>query len=244
MAAAGHRRRSASTLAAGAQPMRKFHFIVRDLEQFGNFSPKWTITGGRPPPRPPESFPGPGKYPTTVPSHRYLHTIAERREIDHSTETSNLPYLLQPEFPVIRSMTIGNRGQLQYSDSEKTPEPVFPPSDVGPRGKWRSPMIRISEKPAPNPGDRIPSPWRYDPIDPTQTSVPSVSLPRTKDRVLNDAPHDDVPGPGSYELVPKVHMYTKWAERLMQPSLRWHPPLDPNDRLWRVATEPVPPPQS
>jgi hypothetical protein len=63
----------------------------------------------------------------------------------------------------------------------------------------------------------------------TVYSFPRAAVPR-----FGDAAADDTPGPGAYNLTGEPPRYTRWAERLIRPSKRWHPPEDPTARPWKA----------
>jgi hypothetical protein len=104
---------------------------------------------------------------------------------------------------------------LQHSDSEKTkPAPVFPLSKVALHGQSGSPVINISETRPSTPGDRVPSPCRYDPTDPTQTAVLAISSLRSQYRPLDDVLGEADLSPFCRCTVPG---YPRWAKWLKNP---------------------------
>lgn len=218
------------TTAQSIVPMRKFHYVGQDPTKFGQSSPKWTISGGRQEPANAFQVPGPGSYvQEEIVTKRSGTMSVFRPDRNFQTATSNIDFGTIERFPQQKPVTIGKRDELKYYVPSQIPEPVY----VIPKGllhdKWKT--CRISERVPDRTPDQIPSPSRYDPIHPTIVGSMAHTLPRAKDRedLVND-----MPGPGSYQLTAPVKTYTRWSERLMVKSNRWHPPPDPNARPWRV----------
>lgn len=227
------RRDGTANITRACMPMRKFHYIVKDLNQFGGSAPKWSIVTSRHDPRPTDPTPGPGHYQinSSIGNKKSGPLIGEKPEIDYRTVTSEIDFRTRKTFPEIRPMTIGTRSRLQYGhQSEEPREPVYMMASSFTNPYWRG--ARITERVPERAPDPTPSPSRYSPINPMLKITPVFSLPRGRDL---DIPRiDDSPGPGTYDLSAPVKTYTRWSERLMVKSNRWHPPEKPDARPWRV----------
>lgn len=226
------RRRRDEIIARATIPIRKCHHIVKDVNQFGGSAPKWSIVSSRHDPRPPDPTPGPGHYyiNSGIGSVKTGHVIGEKPEIDYRTVTSEIDYRSEQMFPEIRPMTIGTRSRLQYNYTTDEPrEPVYLMNSSFTKPYW---TMKISERLNERVPDPIPSPSRYNPVNPMLNTGPTFSLPRRGEQyqeVVNNSP-----GPGSYEVCAPVKSYTRWSERLMVKSNRWHPPENPDARPWKV----------
>lgn len=216
-----------------SMPVRKFHYTVRDLNQFGASAPKWSIVTSRHESRPTEPTPGPGHYqvPSTIGNKKSGHVIGEKSEVDYRTVTSEIDYRSQKTFPEIRPMTIGTRSRLQYGyQTDEVHEPVYMMTSCFTNPYWRG--TRITERVPEKTPDPTPSPSRYNPVNPMLKTAPAFSLSRGRD--LEPRAVDDSPGPGTYDVSAPIKTYTRWSERLMVKSNRWHPPENPNARPWKV----------
>jgi hypothetical protein len=167
------------------------------------------------------------------------HVIAERRTEKDATITSNIPFVDLHTVPEKRLISIGKRENLKYSWPTDGAELVFVPPDVGNHGRWSSVRIKISERKSLSRSEDIPGPCAYNPSDPLLEMAPAFTVPRAKSKTFPDGDVSDIPGPGTYSIEKPLHTYTRWTHKLVPKSNRWHPPVDPNDRMWHVKRETV-----
>ena len=227
-----------SNVARSMLATRKYHFIAKDPNRFGNFSPMWTIPGGRQELKPPLSTPGPGAY--DVPSKQYhspSYVIEDRPQVDYRTDTSNIDFYNEHEFPQIKKVSIGNKVPLKYYDPNIKAEPTLVYSD---NDKWKT--YKISERYLTPPPDEVPSPSRYHPNDPGKPKSIFYSWPKAQEKDINDFANQraDDPGPGAYNLVKPVICYTNWAQSMIPKNKRYVPPEKKNAEKPWIVKKPEP----
>lgn len=174
--------------------------IVKEPEEFGSFSPRWTISSPRRDSRRYDSAPGPGKYDppraTCVPKPG--PPMAARPNYSYRTVTSNIDYGEVPRDPVFRPMTIGSRKKTYfYIPTDGSPKLFDLPKDTVIRG----PTIgkKIPWKPNDNPG-----PGAYSPRD--LRSPKLVTVAKATEKPLTRS--SGTPGPGAYS--PRAEQKPKW----------------------------------
>lgn len=213
-------------------PKRRHHFTVTNQFEFGNSTPKWTIGASRHDKRDKDDIPGPGYYRTTEKVTKFSHIIENRPVTSDRTLTSDLDFRVEREFPKIRPVTIGTRGELVYGEKYESHEPVFFVTDTFKKLRWN--LCKIGERRPDREPDPVPPPGSYNPVNTWIQNGPMFTIPKAQTRAI-EADKADLPGPGAYELTTPVKSYTRWAERLMVKSKRWHPPDDPRSRPWRTS---------
>lgn len=198
-------------------PQKSFRYVPKNLTVFGQDGKAVTIGVSRKPPPPPEDTPGPGAYdfdPKTL-FIELPHIIQNRPETDYSTLTSKCDY---PELtPFVRpNTTIHQRDNIRFFSLNDAPAPQYvPPSLMN-----KSVMIRprITQRSY----DCSPGPGYYTPTDSTRPRSAAFTVSRTKERELWEKPVD-APGPGQYEVLPKLSKPKRWAQKLRTPVSKHRP---------------------
>ena len=227
-----------STVARSTLGTRKYHFIAKDPNRFGNFSPMWTIPGGRQEHRPTVPTPGPGTYDISSKQfHSPSYVIEDRPPIDYRTDTSNIDFYKEHEFPQIKKISIGVRVPLKFYDPNIKAEPTLMYSDDD---KWKS--YNISERYLPPPPDEVPSPSRYHPNDPGKPRTIFYSWPKAGENEGSDSNSQvlEEPGPGAYNLAKPVLCYTNWAQSMIPKNKRYIPPEKKNAEKPWIVKKPEP----
>ena len=218
--------KNTALLARTSLGSRKYHFVAKDPNKFGNFSPSWTIPSSRHESRSSLPTPGPGAYDVKIlDDHAPSFTIAPRPERDYTTVTSNIGFIDECTFPNIRPHTIGSRIPVVYGDPNIKAELVYPYHDENKLKKYK-----IGERRPPPPQDKIPGPADYDPVDPSKPRSKGVTLPKMTNQEVRSPLWniEDVPGPGSYSISQPILVYTNWANRLVPKNRRYKPPEKAN----------------
>ena len=231
----GQRPKGAQKLAQTAQlcrPLRRHHYVARNDLEFGNSTPKWTIGASRHDSRNNDDIPGPGYYRVVEKTTKLPHLIENRQERTVRSLTADLEFRVERQFPEIRPMTIGTRKELVIGEKHESHEPVHFVTDTFKKVQWN--CFKIGERRKDPDPDPVPPPGTYDPVNLWINRGPVYTIPKARPRSV-EMEKADLPGPGAYELTTPVKSYTRWTERLMVKSRRWHPPEDPRARLWRTG---------
>lgn len=181
--------------------------VVKNIQQFGNFSPNWTIGSSRRPPRPPDQTPSPGDYEVERKGFEKFKyngiVMSPRRVISDRTVTSDID--MTPSirlYPQIKESHIGSRSDTYFYDPTSSPPVIYDQkSTLSPRSHKIN--EKVPEKPNTNPG-----PGEYTPN--YEKPPKMATIPKFKPDDLYKAPEPDNPGPGSYDI-----------ERPLRPPKRW-----------------------
>lgn len=176
--------------------------IVKEPDEFGNFSPRWTISSPRRTARLCDSVPGPGKYdpPRSTCVPKVGHPMTPRPNYSDRTVTSNIDYGDVPRDPVMRPVTIGSRKKTYF----------YIPTDGAPR-LFDPPKFESSQKRGPTIGKKIPwkpndnpGPGAYSPRDLRSPKLATVA--KATDKKVTRA--SGTPGPGQYTI--RAEEKPKW----------------------------------
>lgn len=177
------------------------------IPQFGCFSPNWTIGSSRKAPRPPDETPGPGEYEIQPPlrSPKSGRTIGPRREISDRTVTSDIDIPNIRAYPANRPVTVGTRSTTYfYIPTDGAGNYIKEKSTLSPRAHRIA--LRIEEKPNGNPG-----PGAYSPDYSQKPKMTTID--RTLNRDVFKPAEPDIPGPGSYNLRPRIKTHRWFRNR-------------------------------
>lgn len=207
---------------------QRLQFGLMTHDNFGAYSPKWTIPSSRQEPIIKDIFPGPGQY--NIPHHskdyRYPHVIAEREETDYSTLTSRCDLPDNRVYPELKKRTIPPQDGIHYY----MPVPVSPPPRYIPPPFGEKKSLKISERYKEEPYNPAPGPGKYDPN--TLPHVPAYPIPAARTRSAFDETGPDTPGPGAYNITNQIKKAPRWAERLRVPSKRYKDKERTRERPW------------
>lgn len=206
----GKRSMAMTAPAAGRMSNQKKYHIVKDPNRFGAESPMWTIPSSRHPEKPPPDYPPPGYYDVPLdPFHTQLpHTIREREWIDYSTITSNIELLELSKFPEKKTIHIGNKDNWSWQGKIESPGPSYMPHETTTK------KYKIASKYPELKPDPIPGPSAYEPKDVSRPSSPAFKMPKAKIKRFNDDIDNSIPGPGAYQIGPKLRKAPRWSQRL------------------------------
>ncbi|EAX93482.1 hypothetical protein TVAG_427100 [Trichomonas vaginalis G3] len=194
----------------GAKPIRKFHYILKDYSNFGADTPKWTIN-----PRPPtgeieiSENPGPGEYEVKPDflDTKLPHIIRPKPQQSYSSLTSKLDYNVPPAFPENNKITIGQKTGQSYITKVESPDFIYVPPSFG-----SNVSTKILEKHDDVKPDLTPGPGHYNPTE-LKTHVPTVSMVKPQNNQKKVSFSHDVPGPGSYNILPPLPPTGHWTDK-------------------------------
>lgn len=224
---------SAKNQARNSRNTVKFHYIVKDYNQFGASTPRWTIPSSRKGPKPPPDYPPPGQYdvPLEPFNQKYHHSIQEREITDYRTITSNIDYIYHPYFPKKDSFKHNfvptvpdDEKKISFIGKSDSPGPGYNIREVQPRTDYyKKHNIGKHEPPKEPIVESSPSPQDYSPVIVSLPRSPAYSFEKivVSDEGKPARPVDlGTPGPGAYNVGPQVRRPPRWAEKLTVHSTR------------------------
>lgn len=187
-------------------PIRSFIYYPKNLAVFGQDKVAIKIGCSRPPSAPPEEIPGPGAYEIATKNCTIPHKIQNRPETRYETISTNIDYLDLKPFSR-SSSSAQKRGAIRspYTTND-VPGPTYVPPALIDTGKKITIGKRVSVKYTTD----VPGPGEYNPIRPSTTAC---SIPRSGQRSLWEG-KEVSPGPGMYDVVPKLKKPKRWASKL------------------------------
>lgn len=217
----------------GAKPIRKFHYILKDYTKFGADTPKWTIN-----PRPPtvetviSENPGPGEYEikAEILDTKLPHIIRPKPQHNYSSLTSKLDYNIPPAFPENNKITIGQKTGQGYITKVESPDFIYVPPRFG-----SNVSTKISERPPEQKPDLTPGPGHYNPSE-AKLHVPTVSMTKPNTAQRKVAFSDNVPGPGSYNILPPLPPAGHWTDKYREKPHRKRKNIENRLTPWEKST--------
>jgi hypothetical protein len=151
---------------------------MRDIEAFGQFSPRWTISSSRHEPKPLFETPSPDRY--ELPLFACIASkgppMSPRIVRSDRTVTSDIDVPDVRVYPATPRKTIGPRKETYFYDPTDAPDHFFnPASDTFSKG------VRIRSR-SPEKADRLPGPSDYSPAWPQTPRLATVC--KARDRTL------------------------------------------------------------
>ncbi|OHS94685.1 hypothetical protein TRFO_39126 [Tritrichomonas foetus] len=196
-------------------PVPRLRMTSIRTEQFGSFSPSWTIGSSRRPPKAPDETPGPSDY---IPKNVNLrksqeHQITKAFDRNYKTITSDIetPNLREIEensprnrrFRQYKSLRIGDRSDTFFYIPSDAPGTIYDTnrSTLSPVGYRIATRYRDPENTNPGPG-------AYSPRDVRPPKM--ATMARTKSREIFVPAEPDIPGPGAYDVSPPPRKGARW----------------------------------